>query len=177
MTQALPRRKDRCSRAVAPGPGEVDRVWLRWFSSQCLSPELSRGHPQRGAASSSGERCREPGRGYPGRQEPCGLLGALRSRWQVTHTSTHSLMHPPPHQPPRILIQPREHVCISLTHTHLPPQPTCTPGTWTPHRPAVFSQVHRSCPKPWHGNHAHRSPIQVGQPAGGQIYLHIICMC
>ena len=73
-------------------------------------------------------------RAYPERQELCFWLGVHRSQWQVTHTSVCSpcLMHPPPHQPPRILSYTREHVCVLVhTHTHLLPQAKHAPGTWT----------------------------------------------
>ena len=126
-------------------------------------------------------------RAYPERQELCFWLGVHRSQWQVTHTSVCSpcLMHPPPHQPPRILSYTREHVCVLVhthTHTHTPPAPgqTCsrnvdfTRSQWHSAQYTCHSQRPRTvvgCR--WDelmASHRYTLP-------GGQVYLHIICMC
>lgn len=100
--------------------------------------------------------------GHPGRQGPCGLLGIHRSWWQVTHTPTHPTVS-----------------CIILHSSSLAFEstqrkymceftPTCVYQERAPGS-ARHPQMAGDC--------AGRSPIQVGRPPGGQVYLHIICMC
>lgn len=89
-------------------------------------------------------------------------------------TSTPAPSHPHPRRE-------RARAC-TRSSTHTPPTPAHVhPGNVDLSRgPAVLSLVHLSCRKPRvAGGHAHRSFIQVGEPArqAGQEYLHIICMC
>ena len=92
-TRRLGELSPRCS-PQGPGPptpvsvnGSVTAVIT--LSSAVSSPgHLGGRTPETEAASSFPEGAwRSPGKGYPGRQEPCVSLGVHRSRWQVTHTS------------------------------------------------------------------------------------------
>lgn len=67
------------------------------------------------------------------------------------HIDTLPQPHTPTSTPAPSHLHPAKKACVSTcshAHTCLPPQPTCTPGTWTSLGPGALSQVHLTLRKP-----------------------------